>query len=240
MGIRYYSNPDRRFTDLYIALRQKEDRLYTEAQIRQLPEISANHPHFSEWKRRKKSTARFLSYLNNKNMPLRILDVGCGNGWFSHAMSAIPQTTVLGIDVNIVELEQAESAFSKTNLAFACADLFEETDLRNLQFDIIVFNSCLQYFENLPELFRKIRPLLSETAEIHVIDSPFYAESDIEKARIRTKDYYNNLGFPQMASHYFHHTFESLGKYEIFYKPSFITRHFTNDSPFCWIKTDPN
>jgi 2-polyprenyl-3-methyl-5-hydroxy-6-metoxy-1,4-benzoquinol methylase len=236
MGITYYSPPNNDFTELYISLRKTENRFYSEEQIRNLPDIEKNHIHYKEWQLRKKSALRFVEYLKSKNRPLRILDVGCGNGWFSHLMSTVGGTEVIGLDVNFTELNQADAIFKKPNLEFACADLNEKTELNNEQFDLIVFNSCLQYFSNPSELFNNLAALLHKDGEIHIIDSPFYQSHAIQKARQRTKIYYTDLGFPEMAANYFHHQID-FERHIILYRPAtgFLAR-LKNDSPFYWIK----
>lgn len=236
MAITYYSRPQYGFTDLYIAVRKKENRLYSEMEIQSLPDLDKNHPHYDEWQLRKKSAGRFLRYLSDKKKPLKILDIGCGNGWFSHLMSTIASTEVTAIDVNTTELEQADKVFQKENLAFACADLSELTQLNGLRFDQIVFNSCFQYFENAQQLLVTVQSLLAENGEIHIIDTPFYDEKEIASARQRTEMYYENLGFPEMSLHYFHHLFSELGKYTIIYSPpAAFLRYLKKDSPFPWI-----
>ncbi len=151
-------------------------------------------------------------------------------------MSTIKKTKVMGLDVNFVELKQADDSFQKKNLSFVYADLFEKTELQEQKFDIIVFNSCLQYFENLMPLFQIVSDLLLPNGEIHILDTPFYNNNTIENARQRTQTYYENLGFPEMAKNYFHHRFDDLGKYKIRHKPlvSFL-KYFKKDSPFYWI-----
>lgn len=237
MSVIYYSQPNNAFSDLYIKVRKKENRFYSEAEIKKLPNIQKDHPHYVEWQLRKKSSGRFISYLKRKNKSLRILEIGCGNGWFSNLMSTIEKTEVIGLDVTVEELELAAKVFEKENLSFVYADLFEKTQLNDSKFDVIVFNSSLQYFENLTDLFQIVGNLLSENGEIHSIDSPFYKDSEIEKAKERTKNYYKDLGFPEMASHYIHHKFIELGIFKMMYKPSLFGK-LLNNSPFCWIKID--
>jgi ubiquinone/menaquinone biosynthesis C-methylase UbiE len=237
MSIVFYSNPNNIFSDLYISVRNKEHRFYTLEQINKLPSIEKNNVHFKEWQLRKKSTERFINYLKNKNKALNILDIGCGNGWFSNLMSNVSMSQVVGLDVNLPELEQADIAFQKENLKFVYANIFESNDLQNKKFELIVFNSCIQYFQNLPFLFKTIKKLLSINGEIHIIDSPFYKNNTIENARQRTQLYYKTIGFLEMANKYFHHKLYDLGDYEIRYKPpSNFLRFFISDSPFYWVE----
>jgi SAM-dependent methyltransferase len=236
MSIHYYSQPKNDFSDLYIKVRKEENRFYSEEQIINLPKLEKKHPLYHEWKLRSKSTARFVNYINSKNKALKILEIGCGNGWFSNVMGSLEKTEVVGLDINIPELEQAVQLFQKDNLTFVYADLFEKTQLNTQKFDLVVFNSCLQYFENLKPLFEIIADLLTPNGEIHIIDTPFYTTDRIENARQRTQDYYKNIGFPEMSKKYFHHCFEDLEAYKIMHQPpnSFF-KYFKKDSPFCWI-----
>lgn len=240
MSVIYYSKPNSAFSDLYLTVRKKENRFYLEAEIKNLPEIRKDHPNYAEWQLRKKSANRFINYLKSKNRSLKILEIGCGNGWFSHLMSLIPNTEVIGLDVTIIELEQAAKVFDKENLTFVYADLFEKTALNDEKFDVIVFNSSLQYFENPQELFKIVSRLLNENGEIHIIDSPFYKASEIEKAKERTQNYYLNLGFPEMSKNYFHHDLAGIGKHTIMYNPFSFLNNFKKDSPFYWVLIKEN
>ncbi|HLA56171.1 MAG TPA: class I SAM-dependent methyltransferase [Flavobacterium sp.] len=236
MGVICYSPPDNDFTHLYISARKKENRFYTVSQIAKLPDLEKAHTHYDEWQLRKKSAARFIKYLESKNKPLKILDIGCGNGWFSHLMSNVAATAIIGIDINMPELELADETFKKPNLDFAYADLFENTALHSEKFDIVVFNSCLQYFENVPKLLAIVNDLLSDDGEIHIIDTPIYNNKNIDKVKQRTKAYYENLGFPDMAKHYFHHQFADFGKFRIMYiRSTSFLKYLKKDSPFPWI-----
>ncbi len=240
MSVIYYSQPNNAFSDLYIEVRKKENRFYSEEEIEKLPNIRKNHPHHEEWQLRKQSANRFISYLEKKNKPLKILEIGCGNGWFSHLMSLVQNTQVMGLDVTIAELDQANKVFEKENLSFVYANLFEKTRLNEEKFDVIVFNSSLQYFENLKRLFKIVGEMLSKNGEIHIVDSPFYRGSKIEKAKEGTQIYYKNLGFPVMSKNYFHHSLNSLGKYKIIYNPFSFLNYFRKDSPFYWVLITSN
>ena len=72
----------KKFEKIYIALREKENRLYTDDQVEQLPFIKSSHIHSAEWAIRKRSTARLLNHLKKSRRQLTILEIGCGNGWF--------------------------------------------------------------------------------------------------------------------------------------------------------------
>ncbi|WP_299438747.1 methyltransferase domain-containing protein [uncultured Aquimarina sp.] len=227
------------FSSAYIQVRNKEERIYTDQIVKLLPEVSKDHRYYNEWKLRQKSTKRIVDYLTNKNKPLKILDLGCGNGWFSNQLSKIPKSEIYAVDINQIELEQAARVFQVSNLKFIYADIFSsETGVLH-DFDIITVNSCIQYFKDLDTILDKLKNKLKLNGELHIIDSPFYKKTEIELARNRTKVYYKNLGVPQMINHYFHHEIEALDNFEIMYQPKkVIINKFLRrkDSPFMWCK----
>src|ERR1700689_2775716 len=106
------------FEDLYLAVRQCEKRLYSDEQVRRLPDIDALHIYAEEWKIRKRSSMRLIEYIQKKHRPMRILEVGCGNGWLSAKLSEIPGADVIGLDINQTEISQANRVFVKDNLEF--------------------------------------------------------------------------------------------------------------------------
>jgi SAM-dependent methyltransferase len=233
MDVMLLTRPNEFFSNRYLEARQKEQRVFSDEQVAMLPEIPKRHRLYDEWKLRRKSAVRFLDYISKKNNPQKILDVGCGNGWFSN-MLAKAGHEVTAIDINLPELEQAARIFDRPNLAFAYADIFE-TDALGLQsFDVIVLNSSFQYFSDAPKTVSALRKLLAADGEIHIIDSPFYGINEVEQARNRTRSYYNKLGFPDMARFYFHHVLEDLGDYTLLYRPSNLN-FIKKDSPFYWI-----
>ena len=218
----------------YIQLREKEFRILTDSQVGQLPFLSVDNPNHKEWKIRQKTCNRFSNYLQNKNTNLSILDIGCGNGWFSNKMAKILNTEVLGVDINKLELEQARHVFKNNNLKFALCDIFQENTIFNNAFDIITLNASVQYFSDLKLLMQKLISFLKPNGEIHIMDSPFYQKDEIENARQRTIAYYTKLGFPKMSEYYFHHSVEDIHNFTVLNPPKklFFKRFVRYRSPF--------
>ncbi len=167
---------------------------------------------------------------------MKILEVGCGNGWLSHRLSLIPGTDITGIDINNIELQQAERVFGDApNLRFLNMGI-ESNGLPG--FDHIIFAASIQYFSSVKEIIGFALSKLEPGGEIHILDTHFYKPGEIAAAKERTADHFNELGFPEMAAFYFHHTMEELKsfRYEIVYQPSFFRRQFNNEkNPFPWI-----
>lgn len=226
------------FEKLYMLLRKKEQRLYTDEEVRNLPQIAATHPYFKEWQLRKRSCDRLLKYLDQKNKPLHILEIGCGNGWLSAQLARNTSGQVVGMDINKEELTQAARVFSDiSNLRFISGDI-RSAQLEHNSFDIIIFAASLQYFSSLSEIMQSAFQCLRTGGEIHVIDTIFYKKNHVEAARQRTKDYYTALGFPGAADYYYHHCIEDLKNFPatILYNPfSWIRKFGKNKYPFFWV-----
>jgi ubiquinone/menaquinone biosynthesis C-methylase UbiE len=230
------------FEAAYIALRKKEQRIYSDEMVLNLPDVPDEHPHYTEWLLRKRSAKKLVQWLQKKQQPLQILETGCGNGWLSKQLSTVWGSNVIGNDINFTELQQAANVFSSTpNLHFIYGDirsgLFKETC-----FDCIIFAASIQYFPSLKEIISTALSLLKTTGELHILDTPFYKDADVNAAQKRTAAYYTTIGFDTMAAHYFHHTWNSLQgfDYELLYNPSSLLHYFSKDkNPFPWICIKP-
>ena len=230
----YYLTPeDASLSKYYLAVRKKEHRILTDAEVRKLPYIQRD-----EWAFRVKPTERFVNYITSKKSGLQILTIGCGNGWFANKIAAVSEENiVIGLDVNREELEQASRIFKKKNLRFVHADIFKVSSFFETKFDIITLNGAIQYFENFEELMKLLKTFLKAKGEIHIIDSPFYKTSEIGAAKERTKTYYTELGVPEMATHYHHHDENLVNNFDVLYAYKRNILHKIlgkKDSPFSW------
>ncbi|MGB0883640.1 MAG: hypothetical protein ACPGTG_02870, partial [Flavobacteriales bacterium] len=75
---------------LYLKVRQAEHRVLSDEQVSKLPKTEKNYSLAKDWKLRTNTLHRFTTYLNKSKKPLTILEIGCGNGWFSHQLSLLP------------------------------------------------------------------------------------------------------------------------------------------------------
>ncbi len=227
--------------DLYLHVREKEGRIYSDEIAAHLPDVPIGHPLASEWRARADSAKRLEHYLERFSAPLHVLELGCGNGWLSHHIASISGVKVWALDRGGPELTQAARLFGSSNLAFLTADIFQASFPKHC-FDVIVLASVIQYFPNLPVLIQILRGLLTQRGEIHLIDSPLYNENEIDPACARTRAYYAELGFPEMAEHYFHHTVAALDEFSPrwLYHPSIWRSRLGRRlgqarSPFPWL-----
>jgi release factor glutamine methyltransferase len=227
------------FEERYMALRRREKRVYSDAEVAQLPNIDVQHQHYKEWMIRKASAKKLIDFLKRKKLqPLKILEIGCGNGWLSNQLSGIENSDITGLDINEEELQQAERVFKNNRqLKFVYGEIYSGM-LANCKFDVIIFAASIQYFKSLKEIINAALERLAEAGEIHIIDSPFYPKEEVMAAKKRSKDYYTMLGFSEMAEYYFHHNIEELEPYNfrVLDKPSLIkSKLFRNNNPFPWL-----
>lgn len=222
-----------------MAVREKEKRIYNLSQLAALPDIPSSHIHFNEWRSRKRSSRQLVDYLKKKSMHLRVLEIGCGNGWLSNKIADQVNSNVTGIDINNTELSDARVLWrQKKNLEFIYGDIRDDF-FKSSHFDIIVFAASIQYFPSLPDILLVAISLLRPGGEIHILDTKFYEEEEVHAAIKRTEKYYSAIGYPGMAAYYFQHAWPQLDpfNYTVLYDPnSFTNRIFRRRNIFPWIK----
>jgi SAM-dependent methyltransferase len=228
--------------DLYLRVREKEGRLYSDDIVAHLPLLPNGGTLADEWRARSASASRLTQYLSYQNTQLSILDLGCGNGWLSNLLSKSGHR-VLGVDQNRYEIKQAARLFSPNPCLF-----FIETNIFSAPFiagtfDVIVLASVIQYFHDLPAVLKVLLRYLKPQGEIHIMDSPFYSDQEVQAAVHRSQQYYLSLGFPEMAGYYFHHHLSDLDSFNSkwLYDPQSHIYRLKRllgrvDSPFPWIR----
>jgi SAM-dependent methyltransferase len=240
-GIYILSQPKDNFESVYLKVREKEKRIFTDDELANLPFASAQNPHKEEWELRAKSYLRFVNYLKLKKDTLNILDIGCGNGWFCGQLSKSFKHSLYCLDVNLTEMIQGIRVFNQEQIKFIYADIFT-VNFPLEACDLITINAAIQYFPDPKKLLNRLLILLADEGEIHIMDSPVYSEAGAIKAKQRTQDYYSSLGFPEMKEKYFHHTWNNFRAFnsKVLYNPRLpanrLKRIFRKDSPFPWIR----
>ena len=115
-GVIRISEVDETFENLYLQVRKKEKRIYSDDEIKLLPYASKINPHKNEWELRTRSFMRFKEYLSHKKTKLNILDLGCGNCWLTGQLSKEFDHNYFCVDVNLAELEQAARVFENEHI----------------------------------------------------------------------------------------------------------------------------
>lgn len=232
---------DSSFEKAYIKARQKEERVLSIDQIKQLPFLEKNHPRSKEWELRVDTFKRFQNYLNGKSN-IRVLDLACGNGWMINQLVR-PDLDFVGMEINQLELEQAYTVLTdRKNVELILADVFEY-DFDDGSFDVIYLSGAVQYFQSISKLIKRLQSIGTDQVEIHFLDSPFYSSlEEAEKAKSRSRNYYQSIETPEMESFYFHHSVDDLDSYsyELKYNPRSIKQRVMRKlgmkkSPFPWM-----
>jgi 2-polyprenyl-3-methyl-5-hydroxy-6-metoxy-1,4-benzoquinol methylase len=228
-------NPTDAFEQLYIRLREKEGRLYTDEELVKLPAIRSDHFYQQEWAIRERSLKKMATYLKHKGDELAILEVGCGNGWLTAQLATLTKNKVTGIDVNGVELDQAKRVFHHVpNLEFIHCTL-DAVEMQDKIFDVIIFAAAIQYFPSLKKIIKAATGYLTLQGEIYIMDSVFYRQDEIAAARKRSADHFSSMGCDEMAAYYFHHSMEDLKRINptVLHDPSFLLNRFSlHKNPF--------
>ncbi len=228
------------FVDAYLEVRKKENRIYTNQELKTLPKIKSSHPLIKEWSIREKSLKKLIEWLPSSNTKQTILEIGCGNGWLSANITKNTNYELFSQDINLPELTQAARVFGFQNPKWICYDI-ENCNFPANTFDQIIFASSLQYFENPKLIIDLLTPTLKHKGCIHIIDSPFYNNlNESQEAHSRTTTYYESLGHPSLAKNYHHHLlkdFIDIG-FKIKCKPknNLISKLAGASNPFYWLQ----
>ncbi len=201
---------------LYVALRKKVGRLYSDEILAKIPYVGGSGNFSKEWKVRAQSAEKLNEYLNKKGTALNILDLGCGNGWLSNFITKTG-AEITAVDLNMEELELGARVFGQNKkLQFVYGDIFEDIFPKH-SFNVILCASSIQYFPKLSILVKRLFELLKPGGEIHFIDSPVYNKSEVKEAEKRSMEYFTKAGFPEMIKYYHHHSWDELNgfKYKV-------------------------
>jgi 2-polyprenyl-3-methyl-5-hydroxy-6-metoxy-1,4-benzoquinol methylase len=208
-GVWHLGPVDQRLSDAYHRVRAREQRIHSDQVVRDLPTSGSRTAHASEWRIRARSLRRLRKHLHDQGSALRILDIGCGNGWMSAALAADGHS-VFALDAHLEELEQAARTFPDRNVTWCLGDP-RDAALPAATFDIVLFAASLQYFPSLPDLFNAIVPALSPAGSVHVLDTMLYADERHKvEAQARSVAYYRSLEAPEMSFYYHAHALSEL------------------------------
>ena len=141
---------------------------------RALPRVDPDDPQRDIWRIRAHSFERLLTLVGN-GRPLKILDVGAGNGWLAHQLAR------RGHSVAALDLADdprdglgARAYYAASFEAYQAE--FDRMPFGEAQFDGVIFNAALHYAcalsVTLCEACRVTRP----GGSVIVMDSPFYSD----------------------------------------------------------------
>lgn len=108
---------------------------------------------------------------------LRLVDLGCGFGWFCRWASTQGAGSVLGLDVSERMLAHARTLTADASISYAQADL-ETVALPEASFDFAYSSLAFHYIENLPGLLDTVYcALVPGSSLVFSIEHPIFMAS---------------------------------------------------------------
>lgn len=198
------------FAASYQAARSKEGWVDDDATVRNLPRVPRSHPHAAEWRVRAITLERLVQLLRPFTPPVRILDVGCGNGWLSARLAQRLEATVIGIDVVADDIEQAKRAWADIpTVTFFHGSIPFIVNTMHV-FDVVLYAASMQYMQDARSSIEIALQITSRRGMVIVADTHWYDSLTIDAARERSIQHYAAIGVPSMIDCYFHHDINLL------------------------------
>lgn len=183
-----------RFRSEYAAHRASEGRTTDRETLFRLPYVSAGRL-AKQWAVRARTFDAFVSRIVEPMMqirarPLRLLDLGAGNGWLCWRVARggheVVAVDVRDDDVDGLGAGSAYVAESGGRFHRAVAS-FDALPIERGACDIVVFNASLHYALDLHASLREARRVMRRGGRIAILDSPFYATSAHGDAMVTEK-----------------------------------------------------
>lgn len=115
----------------------------------------------------RKFTNNAILDLIGNSPAIKILDVGCGEGWLTRSLGAMGKS-VVGLDAIPELLENAKIKGDGTYYQMSYEDIILGKPIPEAPFDAAVFNFCLYQREGLGQLLKQVKKSLSENGYIAI------------------------------------------------------------------------
>jgi SAM-dependent methyltransferase len=149
--------------------------------------------------------------------PLKVLDLGAGNGWLSNRLAA-QGDRVIAVDLLINE-QDGLGAWKHYEFPFIPMQAeFNHLPVIDRFADVVIFNASFHYSEDYKETLKEALRILDEAGLIVIMDSPIYRQrtSGEKMVEEREADFLSRYGFASDAleSENFltHQQMDELGK----------------------------
>ncbi len=168
---------EREFADFlrgYRTVRADEGWGASEAHYyRALPHVDQDDPQRNIWRIRERSFERLLRLIGN-GKPLKILDVGAGNGWLTNQLARHGHT-LAALDLADDSRDGLGARVHYATDFEAYQAEFDRMPFGEAQFDVVIFNAALHYADALSVTLREARRVMRSDGRIMVMDSPYYS-----------------------------------------------------------------
>lgn len=115
----------------------------------------------------RKFTNKAILQLIGNSPAIKVLDVGCGEGWLTRSLGTMGKYAV-GLDAIAQLLENAKKKGGGTYYRMSYEDIILGNPIPEAPYDAAVFNFCLYQKEGLGQLLKQIKNVLSENGYIAV------------------------------------------------------------------------
>jgi SAM-dependent methyltransferase len=170
-----------RFRTEYGSHRASEGRAHSDAELLALPYLRSG-PLAKQWSVRARTFEAFIRRVvirvaRGIDRPLRILDLGAGNGWLCHRLARGGNEAV-AVDIRDDSVDGLGAAGPLLGADFPPFERivasFDALPVREAHFDIVVFNASLHYATDLRSVLNEARRVARKGGWLAVLDSPFY------------------------------------------------------------------
>jgi SAM-dependent methyltransferase len=179
-----------RFMDDYAGVRRQEGRGSNDpAYYRALPFRDLTGKRAGEWRIRAAGFEALIRHVLaplEPSRPLRILDLGAGNGWFSARLAARGHV-VTAVDLQ-VNSDDGLGAFVHYPAVYTPVQAeFDRLPFAPRQFDLAVFNAAFHYSENYTTTLSSAVDAVAESGGVVILDTPIYRDGNSGAAMVRER-----------------------------------------------------
>jgi SAM-dependent methyltransferase len=177
------------------------------AELRALPYLRGG-PHAAAWQVRSRTFERFVECVvrprsARAGRPLRVLDLGAGNGWLCYRLNRMGHFAVaLDLRTDDVDGLGAAAGYAELlpNFFPRVAAAFEQLPLRAAGFDVAVFNASLHYATDLGAVVAEAARCVVGGGCVAILDTPWYRRERDGAAMVTEKHTQAAARFGQRAS----------------------------------------
>jgi SAM-dependent methyltransferase len=192
-----------KFLDDYRYIRHAEGRGSDKSEYyRALPYSDENDPNAAMWAMRSKSYAYFIKNIlerleSQTQRPLDVLDLGAGNCWLSHRLSARGHL-VVAVDIFNDERDGLGAARHYPVYFRVVEADFDHLPLITGSFDLAIFNASFHYSVNYLRTLSEARRCLRPSGRVVILDTPIYRRKEHGTRMVQEKHakFIERYGFP--------------------------------------------
>lgn len=199
--------PRERYLAAYARLRASEGRgSGGEAELLALPYLTTG-PLATQWGVRARTYDRFVGAVlaplaSKTSRPLRVLDLGAGNGWLCYRLSLLGHRAV-ACDIRCDAVDGLGAARPYTrhlrHLFGRIGATFESLPFAAGSFDIALFNASVHYAEDLSAALREAARVVEPGGRVAILDSPFYRRAATGDEMVEEKRRNTVVRYPGLA-----------------------------------------